>query len=132
MFFVFKPDFEMKNFTLNELSRIAYELGKGMGINDIELVKIEEATKDVNSAKDFFIALEKLDNRFSAINKGKDWGIVLVRYALQYPLGQIFGDENDRLINQVIEIIYQCCEYMYEPTRQNYIVDSKTGKLVER
>lgn len=132
MFFISKPDFEFENFSISELSKIAYELGKSKGIDDIPFTKIVESTADTSSASDFFLSLVKTDNRFSTLHKGRDWGIALVQYAVNNPLTEIFGEKGDRLINRIIEVTIQCCEYLYEPTYQDYKVDPSTGELVER
>lgn len=132
MFFVSNPDLELESFSTSELSEIAYELGKSKGIDDIPLATIMESTIKARSASDFFSALERVDNRFNTLHKGRDWGIALVQYAVKNPLTEIFGDKGDRLINRVIEVIDQSCEFLYEPTYQDYKVDPNTGELVER
>lgn len=69
---------------------------------------------------------------FLSITKCGNWGKELVKYAIKNPNGKEFGDENDRLINHVIRIIYNGFNASYEVIKQKQKVDPISGKLIER
>ena len=132
MFFVSKPDFEFQNFKIDELTEVAFQLAVKKGLEGSLLEKLKKETKKAKSAKEFFKILHNQLSIFRSVSKGAEWGKALVEYARWNLLGKEFGDENDRLINHVIRIIYNGFNVSYEATRQEYKVDPKSGKLIER
>ena len=132
MFFVSKPDFEFQNFKIDELTEIAFQLAVKKGLKEHSLNELKKDTSKAKSAKEFFKILHDISPFFSSITKGGNWGKELVKYAIKNPSGKEFGDENDRLINYVIRIIYNGFKVSYEVTRQKYKVDPESGKLIER
>jgi len=132
MFFVSTPDFEIQNLTPKELAKIAYEFGNEKDIVNLELNNIEDTIQNIKSSEEYFEELNKLDSTFSYMKKNEGWGRKLLSFVLENPRDVEFGSDEDRLINQVVSITYQCCTYMYEPTRQGSRVDPETGKLVKR
>jgi hypothetical protein len=132
MFFVSKPDFEFQNFKIDELTEIAFQLAVKKGLKDYSFDELKKNTGKVKSAKEFFKILHGISPFFLSITKGGNWGKELVKYAIKNPNGKEFGDENDRLINYVIRIIYNGFNVSYEVTRQKYKVDPESGKLIER
>ena len=132
MFFVSKPDFEFQNFKIDELTEIAFQLAVKKGLKNHSLDELKKNTVKAKSAKEFFKILHDISPFFLSITKGGNWGKELVKYAIKNPNGKEFGDENDRLINHVIRIIYNGFNVSYEITRQKYKVDPESGKLIER
>jgi len=132
MFFVSKPDFEFQNFKIDELTEIAFQLAVKKGLKNHSLDELKKNTGKAKSAKEFFKILHDISPFFLSITKGGNWGKELVKYAIKNPNGKEFGDENDRLINHVIRIIYNGFNVSYEVTRQKYKVDPESGKLIER
>ncbi len=132
MFFVSKPDFEFQNFKIDELTEIAFQLAVKKGLKNHSLNELKKNTDKAKSAKEFFKILHDISPFFLSITKGGNWGKELVKYAIKNPNGKEFGDENDRLINYVIRIIYNGFNVSYEVTRQKYKVDPESGKLIER
>ncbi len=132
MFFVSKPDFEFQNFKIDELTEIAFQLAVKKGLKNHSLNELKKNTGKAKSAKEFFKILHDISPFFLSITKGGNWGKELVKYAIKNPNGKEFGDENDRLINYVVRIIYNGFNVSYEVTRQKYKVDPESGKLIER
>jgi hypothetical protein len=132
MFFVFKPDFEMHNFSVSELAELAAQIVQDNGLEIPPLAQIKEHCDNATNAKEFFKILHDLSPHFLGLSKGGNWGKALVNFAIKNPLSKEFGDENDRTINYIIKIIYNSCSYLYESTRQEYKVDPETGKLIKR
>ena len=69
---------------------------------------------------------------FLSLSKGRDWGKALLEFARENPLSEEWGNEDDRTINRIVRLIYQCLSISYEPTRRKYKTDPNTGKLIER
>jgi hypothetical protein len=132
MFFVSKPDFELQNFNIDELAEIAFQLAAKKGLKGSLLEELKKDTKKAKSAKEFFKILYKQSPIFRSVSKGAEWGKALVEYARWNLLGKEFGDKSDRLINQIIRIIYNGFNASYEVTRQKQKVDPISGKLIER
>ena len=132
MFFISKPDFELQNFKIDELTEIAFQLVAKKGLKGSLLEQLKKETKKAKSARELFKILHKQSPIFRSISKGAEWGKELVEYARWNLLGKEFGDKNDRLINQIIRIIYNGFNASYEVTRQQQKVDPISGKLIER
>jgi hypothetical protein len=132
MFFVSKPDFELQNFNIDELTEIAFQLVAKKGLKGSLLEELKKDTKKAKYAKEFFKILYKQSPIFRSVSKGAEWGKALVEYARWNLLGKEFGDKSDRLINQIIRIIYNGFNASYEVTRQKQKVDPISGKLIER
>ena len=132
MFFISKPDFEFQNFKIDELTEIAFQLAAKKGLKNSLLEQLKKETKKAKSAKEFFKILHKQSPIFRSISKGSEWGKALAEYARWNLLGKEFGDKDDRLINQIIRIIYNGFHASYEVTKQQQKVDPISGKLIER
>jgi hypothetical protein len=132
MFFVFNPDFEIHNFSVNELAKVAAHIAQDKGLEVPSLAQIKEHCAKATTAKEFFKILYDLSPNFSSLSKGGNWGKALVNFAMKNPLSKEFGDKNDRTINRVIKIIYHSSSSSYEATRQKYKVDPNTGQLIKR
>lgn len=132
MFFISKPDFELQNFSIDELIEIAFQLAEKKGLKDFSLKELKKDIKKAKSATEFFTILHKQSPIFRSVSKGAEWGKALVEYARWNLLGKEFGDKGDRLINQIIRIIYNGFYASYEVTRQQQKVDPISGKLIER
>jgi hypothetical protein len=115
MFFISKPDFELQNFSIDELIEIAFQLAEKKGLKLSILGKLKKETKKAKSANEFFKILHKQSPIFRSVSKGAEWGKALVKYARWNLLGKEFGDKDDRLINQIIRIIYNgfYAQYVY-------------------
>ncbi len=132
MFFVFKPDFEMHNFSVSELAEVAAQIAQDNGLEIPPLAQIKEHCDKGTTGKKLLKILHDLSPHFSSLSKGGNWGKALVKFAMKNPLSKEYGDENDRTINRIIKIIYNTCSYSYESTRQKYKVDPNTGNLIKR
>lgn len=131
-FFVSTPDFEIKNFSLAELSEVIWQIAQDNDIQDVTLNDIQQATKNVKSGKGLFKAVRAISLDLLNVAKGKMWGQYLLQHARNHPLGKEFGDKNDRLISQIIRLGHRCCSFSYETTRQGFRVDPETGDLIKR
>lgn len=132
MFFISKPDFEFQNFKIDELTKIAFQLAVKRGLKGPLLEEVKKETKKAKSAKEFFKILHKQSPIFLSVSKGSEWGKALAEYARWNLLGKSFGDKDDRLINQIIRIIYNGFHASYEVTKQQQKIDPISGKLIER
>lgn len=132
MFFISKPDFELQNFSIDELIEIAFQLAEEKWLKLSILGKLKKETKKAKSAKEFFKILQKQSPIFLSVSKGSEWWKALAEYARWNLLGKEFGDKDDRIINQIIRIIYNGFHASYEVTKQQQKVDPISGKLIER
>jgi len=132
MFFISTPDFELQNFSIDELTEIAFQFAEKKDLKLSMLGKLRKETKKAKSATEFFTILKKQSEIFHSVSKGSEWGKALVKYARWNLLGKEFGDKDDRLINQIIRIIYNGFHASYEVTLQQQKIDPVSGKLIER
>jgi hypothetical protein len=132
MFFISKPDFELQNFSIDELTEIAFQFVEKKDLKLSMLGKLKKETKKAKSAREFFTILKKQSLICLSVSKGSKWGEALTKYARWNLLGKEFGDKDDRLINQIIRTIYNGFSASYEVTRQEQKVDPISGKLIER
>ena len=126
LFFVCKPDFEFQNFTREELCEVVLTSIDDDCPGKPSQAELEDATDGASNAKEFF----KKVNAFPELNqfaKGREWGEMLAKYASKHPRGD-FGDESDRLINQLICAGLQCCSFQYDHTRNRCKTGPNTGQ----
>jgi hypothetical protein len=122
----------MENFTIPELAQITLQIAEENGITGLNLCDIEETAKEAKTGKAFFESLRTFSPDLTRIDKGEKWGQSLMSYARSHPRSKEFGNDEDRLINQITAIAYHCCASSYEITRKNYKIDPDSGKLVKR
>lgn len=132
MFFVSKPDFELQNFSIDELTEIVFQFAEKKDLKSSILGKLKKETKKAKSAREFFTILKKQSLICPSVSKGSKWGKALTKYARWNLRGKEFGDKDDRLINQIIRTIYNGFSASYEVTSQEQKVDPESGKLIER
>lgn len=130
-FFIASPDFELANFTIDELVDVVITLNNKSN----EILKrddIKLLTNNAKSGKEFFSALGNAN--IYDLNKSMDWGIALMAYALKHPnLPQ--GHRNAGSIRPMIEaarLIVNARRSGYLRSLQRYNVDPETGELCEK
>jgi len=132
MFFISKPDFELHNFSTSELAEISFQIAQDKNLDIPSLEEIKAHCVKANSANEFFDILHNLSQNFLSLSKGRDWGSALLEFARENPLSQERGSDDDRTINRIVRLIYQCLSISYDPTRRKYKTDPNTGKLIGR
>lgn len=126
-FYISTPDFELQNFTTNELWQIIRE------INDSPIDPKHAPTDDqlnaCESARDFFKLIHDIPGVSRDINKGRQWGEQLIRYAQKHPVKD--GTEGERPILSAMKKIYGASRYHYQFSLK-VRVEPNTGQLVKR
>ncbi|MBS1788484.1 MAG: hypothetical protein JST85_12220 [Acidobacteria bacterium] len=134
-FFISNPDFEIHNFSLEELAEVfwamALENVPDLSLGDKELLLQE--TSAATSGKEFFKLARKALPSVSKVDKGKQWGERLGKYSENHPMRQLpNGTQEYRPVIAAIRQAYRIIEYDYYKSRRDCCVSPATGKIVER
>ncbi len=131
-FFIASPDFELANFTVDELVNSVLTLAFLNGGDTITAEEILPLVRGVKSVKEFFAALETIN--LTGVAKGADWGAKLMEHAIGYPeLPQ--GHEHAGKFRPVIEaarIMISAQDAGYVRSLERFVVDPGTGELREK
>lgn len=119
MFFNSDPDFEIGNFSADELYAAYCNYYKVSPNNSFSLRKNE-----VTNGKSFEKVIKELhpDIRFS---KSEEWGNALYQFICQ-------SENKERTLIKFIAEIFRSLHYGYEGSKQTCVVDKKKGFLVSR
>ena len=128
-FYVSCPDFELGNFSRDELCEVAAALAEQNG-GRVDLAALKSATKSVRSGDEFLRASRDMGVG-SDIHKGEEWGRALVQYAAEHPRGEI-GSLGDRVINQAIRTIGECMRANFSYVRRKMRIDPESGQPVAK
>ncbi len=131
-FFLSSPDFEFSNFSTAELIEVALSLTE-ISRNSLPSQKI--LTEMVVSAVSSKQLLSILNNAgLSDLQKGEEWGVALMNYALNHPTfsegGNNAGEERPCL--EIVRLLSVCRNAGYLRSLEMFRVDPITGKLLER
>ena len=132
-FFISKTDFEFESFTSEELAKIIFNISKEKGVEEIQLQDLEKDIEGIDCSNELQKTINKQYPSLREIVKKKNlWGIELAKYAMSYQKSPKFGDNNDRLINQIISSIQGLLFSNYSYVRKIYKVNSVSGVLEEQ
>lgn len=109
-FAINNPDFEIENFK-NDLCQIIYEMQEN---KEICLEEIKNATNGFTTAEEFFKKLKKSNPMFHSYGKGQEWGVQLMKFALN-------NQNTNRKIYDIINFIEKCNNILYEISKEKYI-----------
>ena len=135
-FFLNIPDFELANFTVEELLRVATSFQKELRWDDSEVDEQVSTTllkvANVKSAKEF-LSLIKQDG-FDNVCKGERWGEALMKYAIAHPT---FGPDSskegtEREIVKAANLLIRAQDVGYLRSLEHEEVDPNTGQMVAR
>lgn len=121
------PDFELANFTGDELLAIALHLE-----TDLELPVERLLCEDwgsVSSARDFRDRFASIVGRPPMGFKGQSWGRALAEYALEYPA---FDNGRERPFIAAVRAALRTRKVMYDQQRERFCFDPQTFETVER
>lgn len=123
-FFISKPDFELQNFSIEELCKI-------VKIHTGVLINVDDF-KNINSIKTFFNKIERQYPDLNRFSKGQEWGEVLYKYSIEHPKTNPSGLNDDRIINQVIRFCGFSTLLNFANDLKDKEIDINTGRMIKR
>lgn len=121
------PDFELANFTGDELLAIALYLEMDLTLPVQELLNGEWAS--VRSAGDFRDRYVQVIGRQPSGFKSQVWGRTLAEYALQYPDSE---DGHERPFVAAVRAALRTRRVMYDRQQERFCFDPVTFEAIER
>jgi hypothetical protein len=85
MSFISQPDFEIENFTIEELVRVTVQIATDQDLDSGALQPLIAALPNAASGKQFMDAVRHRVPDLSQFGKGEDWGTALMQFALANP-----------------------------------------------
>lgn len=135
-FYLSSPDFELANFTIEELFRVAIATALELRFDDDEvsklLVKELPSVSRATSAKEFMHLLPV--GIKSGVAKGETWGEALMKYAIAHPTFPPNDSRagNERELVNVAKVLIRAQDVGYLRSLNVEELDSETGKMVKR
>ena len=135
-FYLSSPDFELANFNIEELLRVAIATALECNFDDGEvskrLVKELPIVYKAKSAKEFMRLLPSEIK--DGVAKGETWGEALMKYAIAYPTFPA-GDSRageEREIVDTARVLIRAQDVGYLRSVEMEELDPETGKMVKR
>jgi len=122
-YFIGDPDFELGNFSIDELCKIVS--------NNFKIRIDSSKFSGIKSGNDCFKKLHTVYPKTRTLKKGKDWGKMLAKYAYLNPKTKPLGLADDRPINQVIRFCLFSDGMYFSNDLNNKVINAK-GLMVER
>ncbi|WP_133246247.1 hypothetical protein [Acidovorax sp. 99] len=135
-FYLSSPDFELANFNIEELLRIAIATALSCNFDNEEVNKrlIEELpiVSEAKSAKEFMRLLPS-DIR-DGVTKGETWGAALMKYAIAHPIFPANDSRTgeEREIFDAARVLVRAQDVGYLRSVEMEELDPETGKMVMR
>jgi len=129
-FYISQPDFELCNFSKDELVEIAWDLVDEVQKSEQHHLSLCEMVITANNADDFIKAVRKAVPPLSQFAKGSEWGKKLAEFAARKPESE--GSEAVRPLIDACQTAIRSIDSDYLYNRKNLRVDPNTGKLVHR
>ena len=129
-FYISRPDFELCNFSKEELIEIAWNLIDEVQKSEQHYLSLSNAVKMANNADDLIKAIRKEVPPLSQFAKGSEWGENLAEFAARKP--DLAGSETPRPVIDACQTAIRAIDIDYLNNRKNCRVDPNTGKLVRR
>lgn len=135
-FYLSSPDFELANFSIEELLRVAIATALACNFDDGEvngrLVKDLPLVSHAKSAKEFMRLLPS--DLKDGVTKGETWGEALMKYAIahpRFPVGDSRAGE-EREIFDAARVLVRAQDVGYLRSVDMEELDPETGKMVKR
>jgi hypothetical protein len=137
-FFISSPDFELGDFTLEELEEVIWGMVEEHGPRPEGRDKLRRKIRGAKGAEELIErAKEALPGYSKVLFKSERCGRRLMEYAWKHPTWS--GNEplgsDEKKNRPIIEAVYQALtarKSNYPLTREHYRVDLESGELVER
>ena len=129
-FYISQPDFELCNFSKDELIEIAWNLIDEVQKSEQHYLSLSKAVKTASNADDLIKAIRKEVPPLSQFAKGSEWGENLAEFAARKP--ELAGSETPRLLIDACQTVIRAIDIDYLYNRKILRVDPNTGKLVHR
>ena len=134
-FFISVPDFEVHNFSSEELAEVFWEMASedDPALDQEDRERLFRETTGAETAKLFDASAKRALQKAGKIGKGKEWGERLGKYAERNPFRQLPDGTNEyrpviKAVRQALHVIQ--CDY-YSSLR-DYCISPTTGEMVER
>jgi hypothetical protein len=134
-FYISDPDFEIHNFSIEELAEVFWEMAleKNPDLGQEDKEQLFRKTPGAKTASEFFDLAKQALPRARNLNKGKEWGERLGKYAERNPTRQSSDcSEEYRPIMVAIAEARHAILCDYYKSQRDYRVSPDTGKMVER
>lgn len=133
-FLISDPDFELFNFTLNELCEILWEIAKKNGVKEGNMTHFVEAVKSARSGSEMLEFAQRAVPALEQVKKGKEWGEKLMSYAVENPQMKSSRSEGQELrpILEFVQLLSRCRSVNYVSTRDECKVDPERGRIVRK
>ena len=133
-FFLSKPDFEFENFEGGELEEVLWKWAGEKNPSQADREVLHSHVQGATNSSEFFTGVQHAAQSLPQLyryDKCEEWGEELMKYALKHPYKQ----GKKRLILQALEVALHWEKpnlERYEIGKKTYMVDPKTGELVNR
>jgi hypothetical protein len=134
-FFISHRDFEFENFEQSELEEIIWTIVIEIpeySTSDADRQTLHDAIKNAVNGKQLINRASRALPQLAGLKKDVSWGDRLLRYALEHPLKQGKERQVIEAINYAFFLTRTPALESYETTRQSFLVDKNTGRLVPR
>ncbi|MEW8228456.1 MAG: hypothetical protein AB2748_22240, partial [Candidatus Thiodiazotropha endolucinida] len=103
LFFISEPDFELYNFTLDELGMLLWDIAAEYGAKQSAKPKLLKAIKGAKSGEELMKSARSALPELARLSKNADWGERLMTFALEHPTWKPNGsnEEQDRPIIEI-------------------------------
>lgn len=132
---IFTPDFELGNFTLDELREVICRMAKENGARGIEVSGIRTGMETAKSTLELMRAARTVSGRLKGLKKDEEWGQRLINFAIEgWDLSKAFLERREfhRPVLTAINRIVRATVYHYDESRLQSRVDPGTMKLMAR
>lgn len=135
-FFLNQPDFELANFTIEELLRVALATSLAVRFEDAEIdgqiPSVLPQIASAKSGKEFFSLLRQAG--VDGVSKGEKWGEALMNYAIKHP---VFPEKDPRAgkergVIDAARTLIRAQSVGYLRSVDFEVIDPQTGKMVQR
>lgn len=127
-FFISSPDFELANFSTEELRQILLELD--LAPEEADAVSRLDGSQSYSSAKEIFEELTTYLGYELPISKGSRWGEILMDFALRNPTSE--GDGGERPIVVAARMVLRAVEYHFQASFEKSRIDPTSGQPIPR
>ncbi|MEW8701862.1 MAG: hypothetical protein AB2601_20570 [Candidatus Thiodiazotropha sp.] len=134
LFFISEPDFELYNFSLDELGMVLWEIAAEYGAQESAKPKLLKAINGAKSGEELMKSARSALPELARLSKNADWGERLMAFALEHPTWKPNGsdEEQDRPIIEITNTLRRGISANYAASCEERKVDPDTGRLVPR
>lgn len=134
LFYISEPDFELANFTIDELGEILWKIAEAAGSKTDQKDGLIKSIQGATSGEEIKNKAKQAIQELNQFAKGFEWGKALIDYAWKNPNfnPDESGETRKRPIIEIIELLWRGLSVSFSETPDEYRVDINTGKLVKR